>query len=107
LGDRNEHLPTMHGFDEWFGNLYQLNAEEDQKQSRFMKSFVVKRFVCVSPGSAATSQLTTATASCPANSAYPTTAKTQARRAERRGKGHSRNVRYRLLLNQQCGASSC
>lgn len=31
----------MHGFDEWFGNLYHLNAEEDQKQSRFMKSFVV------------------------------------------------------------------
>ena len=28
LGDRDEHLPTMHGFDEFFGNLYHLNAEE-------------------------------------------------------------------------------
>jgi len=29
LGDRNEFLPTAHGFDEWFGNLYHLNAEEE------------------------------------------------------------------------------
>jgi arylsulfatase A-like enzyme len=29
LGDRNEHLPTVHGFDEFFGNLYHLNAEEE------------------------------------------------------------------------------
>jgi arylsulfatase len=29
LGDRNEHLPTNHGFDEFFGNLYHLNAEEE------------------------------------------------------------------------------
>ena len=29
LGDRNEFLPTAHGFDEFFGNLYHLNAEED------------------------------------------------------------------------------
>jgi arylsulfatase A-like enzyme len=29
LGDRNEFLPTLHGFDEFFGNLYHLNAEED------------------------------------------------------------------------------
>src|SRR6201986_3408888 len=29
LGDRNEFLPTVHGFDEWFGNLYHLNAEEE------------------------------------------------------------------------------
>ncbi|MEZ4331692.1 MAG: arylsulfatase [Myxococcota bacterium] len=28
-GDRNEHLPTIHGFDEFFGNLYHLNAEEE------------------------------------------------------------------------------
>jgi len=28
-GDRNEHLPTVHGFDEFFGNLYHLNAEEE------------------------------------------------------------------------------
>jgi arylsulfatase len=29
LGDRDEYLPTAHGFDEFFGNLYHLNAEED------------------------------------------------------------------------------
>ena len=28
-GDRDEHLPTMHGFDEFLGNLYHLNAEEE------------------------------------------------------------------------------
>ena len=32
LGDRNEFLPTNHGFDEWFGNLYHLNAEEEPEQ---------------------------------------------------------------------------
>jgi arylsulfatase A-like enzyme len=29
LGDRDEHLPTMHGFDEYFGSLYHLNASEE------------------------------------------------------------------------------
>jgi len=29
FGDRDEHLPTLHGFDEFFGNLYHLNAEEE------------------------------------------------------------------------------
>jgi len=29
LGDRNQYLPTVHGFDEFFGNLYHLNAEEE------------------------------------------------------------------------------
>ncbi len=29
LGDKNEYLPTVHGFDEFFGNLYHLNAEEE------------------------------------------------------------------------------
>src|ERR1700709_1267424 len=29
LGDRNEFLPTVHGFDEFYGNLYPLNAEEE------------------------------------------------------------------------------
>jgi len=29
FGDRDEHLPTMHGFDEFFGNLYHLTAEEE------------------------------------------------------------------------------
>jgi arylsulfatase A-like enzyme len=32
LGDRNEHLPTVHGFDEFFGNLYHLNTEENPEE---------------------------------------------------------------------------
>ena len=47
VGDRNEFLPTMHGFDEWFGNLYHLNAEEEpeeldypgQKNPEYTKKF--------------------------------------------------------------------
>jgi arylsulfatase A-like enzyme len=35
LGDRNEFLPTVHGFDEFFGNLYHLNAEEDPEQPNY------------------------------------------------------------------------
>jgi arylsulfatase A-like enzyme len=32
LGDRNEYLPTAHGFDEFYGNLYHLNAEEEPER---------------------------------------------------------------------------
>ena len=32
LGDRNEFLPTVHGFDEFYGSLYHLNAEEEPEQ---------------------------------------------------------------------------
>jgi arylsulfatase A-like enzyme len=32
VGDRNEFLPTVHGFDYWFGNLYHLNAEEEPEE---------------------------------------------------------------------------
>lgn len=35
LGDRNEHLPTNHGFDEFFGNLYHLNAEEEPEMDDY------------------------------------------------------------------------
>jgi arylsulfatase A-like enzyme len=38
LGDRDEHLPTAHGFDEFFGNLYHLNAEEEPENSDYPKS---------------------------------------------------------------------
>ena len=37
LGDRDEHLPTEHGFDEFFGNLYHLNAEEEPEQFNYPK----------------------------------------------------------------------
>lgn len=35
LGDRDEFLPTAHGFDEFFGNLYHLNAEEEPEQRTY------------------------------------------------------------------------
>ena len=37
LGDRDEHLPTVHGFDEFFGNLYHLNAEEEPENVDYPK----------------------------------------------------------------------
>src|SRR6202167_519019 len=37
LGDRNEYLPTVHGFDEFFGNLYHLNAEEEPEDPNYPK----------------------------------------------------------------------
>ena len=37
LGDRNEHLPTVHGFDEFFGNLYHLNTQEEFEQVDYPK----------------------------------------------------------------------
>jgi arylsulfatase len=45
FGDRDEHLPTMHGFDEYFGSLYHLNASEEPenldypKDPEFLKRF--------------------------------------------------------------------
>jgi arylsulfatase A-like enzyme len=38
VGDRNEHLPTAHGFDEFFGNLYHLNAEEEPENEDYPKN---------------------------------------------------------------------
>ncbi len=37
LGDKDEHLPTNHGFDEFFGNLYHLNAEEEPEDVDYPK----------------------------------------------------------------------
>ncbi len=54
LGDKDEHLPTNHGFDEFLGNLYHLNAEEEPENEdypsnpEFLKKFgprgVIKSF---------------------------------------------------------------
>jgi arylsulfatase A-like enzyme len=38
LGDKNEFLPTNHGFDEFFGNLYHLNAEEEPENMDYPKN---------------------------------------------------------------------
>src|SRR5947209_10609493 len=37
LGDRNEMLPTVHGFQDFFGNLYHLNAEEEPEHADYPK----------------------------------------------------------------------
>src|SRR6476469_653328 len=57
LGDRDEYLPTMHGFDEFFGNLYHLNAEEEPelpdypKDPAFRKEFGPRGVLhCVADG---------------------------------------------------------
>ena len=57
LGDRDEFLPTMHGFDEFFGNLYHLNAEEEPelpdypKDPEFKKQFGPRGVLhCVADG---------------------------------------------------------
>jgi len=40
-GDRDEHLPTMHGFDEFLGSLYHLNAEEEPENFDYPKDLVL------------------------------------------------------------------
>lgn len=57
LGDRDEFLPTLHGFDEFFGNLYHLNAEEEPelpdypKDPAFKKKFGPRGVLhCISDG---------------------------------------------------------
>ena len=44
LGDRNEFLPTVHGFDEFFGNLYHLNAEEEPENPDWPPSDAYPKF---------------------------------------------------------------
>jgi len=55
LGDKDEYLPTNHGFDEFFGNLYHLNAEEEPKapywpkdDAEFLKAYSPRGVVKVS-----------------------------------------------------------
>lgn len=38
LGDLDRHLPTLHGFDEFYGNLYHLNVSEEPEQADYAKS---------------------------------------------------------------------
>jgi arylsulfatase A-like enzyme len=43
LGDRDEHLPTAHGFDEFFGSLYHLNAEEEPENPDYFKDPALRK----------------------------------------------------------------
>ncbi|HEX6024655.1 MAG TPA: arylsulfatase [Solirubrobacter sp.] len=44
LGDLNKYLPTVHGFDEFFGNLYHLNAEEEPESENWPPAELFPRF---------------------------------------------------------------
>ena len=44
LGDRNEFLPTLHGFDEFYGNLYHLNAEDEPEQPDYPRDHPAMAF---------------------------------------------------------------
>ena len=62
LGDRDEFLPTMHGFDEFFGNLYHLNAEEEPEQPDYPKDDTafarpIRRAACFKPPPTARSRI--------------------------------------------------
>ena len=52
LGDRNEFLPTVHGFDEFFGNLYHLNAEEEPEHPDYPQGTGVPRDLRAARGDA-------------------------------------------------------
>src|SRR5262249_35577362 len=43
LGDKDEFLPTRHGFDEFFGNLYHLNAEEEPERENYPRDPAFRR----------------------------------------------------------------
>lgn len=43
LGDQDEHLPSNHGFDEFFGNLYHLNAEDEPEHPDYPKDPAFKK----------------------------------------------------------------
>jgi arylsulfatase len=43
LGDQDEHLPTAHGFDEFFGSLYHLNAEDEPEHPDYFKDPALRR----------------------------------------------------------------
>jgi arylsulfatase len=43
LGDRDEHLPTAHGFDEFYGSLYHLNAEDEPEHPDYFKDPELKK----------------------------------------------------------------
>ncbi len=45
LGDRDEHLPTAHGFDEFFGSLYHLNAEDEPEHPDYFKDPELRKTV--------------------------------------------------------------
>ena len=74
LGDRNEYLPTVHGFDEFYGNLYHLNAEEDP-ENRFyptsMRDQIGPRACCAARRRIATSRPSIRAGARSASRPYP------------------------------------
>ena len=64
LGDRDEYLPTVHGFDEFFGNLYHLNAEEEPERPYYPK--MIRRSSRTTRPAASSTRLPTARPRIPA-----------------------------------------
>ena len=62
LGDRDEFLPTVHGFDEFFGNLYHLNAEEEPENADYPKASEPRLQEAVRPARRAAQSRSTARA---------------------------------------------
>ena len=54
LGDQDEHLPTAHGFEEFYGSLYHLNAEDEPEHPDYFKDPEMRkdsaRAACFTPG---------------------------------------------------------
>jgi arylsulfatase A-like enzyme len=72
LGDLNKYLPTVHGFDEFFGNLYHLNAEEEPSRP-------TTRRRTTSPSSASASgRVASSTAGRPTTTTTPSSRATDA-----------------------------
>jgi len=76
LGDQDSHLPTMHGFDEFLGNLYHLNAEEEPETYYYPKDSAFKAKYGRGSFSPAVS-----TARAHSDASYPTRSQSSARRA--------------------------
>ena len=83
LGDRNELLPTVHGFDEFLGNLYHLNAEEEPENVDYPKD----------PGSKRSSVRAVCSTALPLTRTTPPWTRDLAKSASRRSKTRARSRR--------------
>jgi arylsulfatase len=91
LGDRDEFLPTAHGFDEFFGNLYHLNAEQEPenpdypKDPEFKKKF--GRAACCTRGPTPTARRRSRTPDRSRSSAWKPSTRNSSTRAQVHGEG--------------------
>jgi arylsulfatase len=102
LGDKNEYLPTVHGFDEFYGNLYHLNAEEDPesrtypRDPAFRQASVRAAFCAARPPTATIRPISRAGAR---SASRPS--RTPARSPEAHGDDRRRNLSRRHRFHQR------